>query len=65
MTNEIIFLIEDAPEGGLIAKALGESVFTEDEYLEEVKINIREAVENHFDEGQHPKIIRLHYVKKK
>ncbi len=63
MVNEIIFLVEDAPEGGYIAKALGESIFTEGETLDELRSNIREAVENHFDPGTHPKIIRLHYVK--
>ena len=61
--KEIIFLIEEAAEGGLVAKALGESIFTEGETLEEVKSNIKEAVECHFDEANLPKLIRLHIVK--
>jgi predicted RNase H-like HicB family nuclease len=61
--KEIIFLIEEAAEGGFIAKALGESIFTEGETLEEVKSNIREAVECHFDEANLPNLIRLHIVK--
>ncbi len=61
--NEIIFLIEEALEGGYTAKALGESIFTEGETVEELKNNIKEAVECHFDEGKKPKIIRLHWVK--
>jgi predicted RNase H-like HicB family nuclease len=61
--KEIIFLIEEAAEGGFVAKALGESIFTEGETLEEVKSNIKEAVECHFDEANLPNLIRLHIVK--
>ena len=60
---EIIFVVEEAPEGGLTAKALGESIFTEAETVDELKINVREAVECHFDPEAMPKIIRLHMVK--
>lgn len=60
--NEIIFLIESAPEGGYTAKALGHSIFTEGESSEDLKANIREAVLAHFEEGKHPKIVRMHYV---
>lgn len=61
--KEIIFLVEEAIEGGFTAKALGESIFTEGETLEEVKSNIKEAVECHFEEAELPKLIRLHIVK--
>lgn len=60
--NEIIFLIEEAPEGGYTARALGESIFTEADTVAELHANIRDAVHCHFDEGQGPKIIRLHFV---
>ncbi|MGH2566247.1 MAG: hypothetical protein ACRDE5_17135 [Ginsengibacter sp.] len=61
--TEIIFIAEDAPEGGLIARALGESIFTEADTVEELKANVKEAVECHFDTDSMPKIIRLHMVK--
>jgi hypothetical protein len=61
--NEIFFLVEEAPEGGYTARALGESIFTEADTLEELKINVREAVHCHFEEDTLPKIIRLHMVK--
>ena len=63
--TEIIFLVEDAEEGGFIARALGESIFTEAETVEELKFNIKEAIECHFDDGDEnkPKIIRMHMVK--
>jgi predicted RNase H-like HicB family nuclease len=57
--NELIFLVEEAPEGGYTARALGESIFTEADDLEELRRNVREAVECHFEDGQGPKMIRL------
>ena len=60
--NEIFFLVEEAPEGGYAAKALGESIFTEADTLEELHANVRDAVRCHFDEGKAPKMIRLHFV---
>ena len=50
--NELIFLVEEAPEGGFTARALGESIFTEGETLEELRRNVRDAVQCHFEEGQ-------------
>jgi predicted RNase H-like HicB family nuclease len=61
--TEIFFLIEDAPEGGYTARALGESIFTEGDSLEDLRKNVREAVECHFEAGAAPKIIRLHFVR--
>jgi hypothetical protein len=60
--NEIFFLVEEAPEGGYAAKALGESIFTEADTLDELHVNVRDAVRCHFDEGKAPKMIRLHFV---
>jgi hypothetical protein len=60
---EIVFLIEEAPEGGYTAKALGYSIYTEADTWEALKIAIQDAVECHFDEDQKPKIIRLHYLR--
>jgi hypothetical protein len=60
--NEIIFLVEEAPEGGYSARALGESLFTEAEDLAELHANVRDAVVCHFDPDRMPKIIRLHFV---
>jgi hypothetical protein len=57
--NEIIFLVEEAPEGGYSARALGESLFTEAEDLAELHANVRDAVVCHFDPDRMPKMIRL------
>lgn len=56
--NEIIFVVDELAEGGYAARALGESIFTEGETLEEIRRNVREAVECHFDEADLPRIIR-------
>jgi hypothetical protein len=63
MVQEIIFLVEEAQEGGYTARAIGYSIFTEGESLEEIRRNVREAVRCHFEEGKVPQIIRLHIVK--
>ena len=51
MAKEIIFLVEDAPEGGYTAQALGSSIFTEADTWEELKQSVRDAVQCHFDEA--------------
>ncbi|MCW3125876.1 MAG: hypothetical protein JWO03_1534 [Bacteroidetes bacterium] len=61
--NEIIFLVEEADEGGYIAKALGESIFTQSETIAELKELVKDAVKCHFDLANMPKMIRLHFVK--
>jgi len=60
---EIIFIVAEEPEGGFSARALGESIVTQAEDLESLKVAVRDAVLCHFDEGQAPRMIRLHLVK--
>jgi len=61
--SEIIFIVENADEGGYTAKALGHSIFTEGETLDELKENVKDAIRCHFDEKEIPHIVRLHIVK--
>lgn len=61
--SELIFVVEEAPEGGYIARALGQSIFTEADTLAELPGKVREAVRCHFEEGKAPKIVRLHHVR--
>jgi predicted RNase H-like HicB family nuclease len=61
--SEIIFEIrEDETEGGFVARALGHSIVTQAETWEELRTNVKEAVRCHFEEGQAPRVIRLHRV---
>lgn len=61
--KEIVFLVEEAPEGWLSACALGESIFTQAESIEALREEVRDAVCCHFGENNGPSVIRLHYVK--
>ena len=63
MKNEIIFYIEDSIDGGYEAKALGYSIFTEGETIEELKENIKDSVLCHFEENNLPHVIKLHFVR--
>jgi hypothetical protein len=59
--KEIVFLIEEDPDGGYKARGLGYSIFTQGETVGELKENILDALKCHFDdEADIPKIIRLH-----
>lgn len=59
--NEIIFVVEDAPEGGYLARALGHSIFTEADDLPGLHQNVRDAVRCHFEDGQTPAMVRLQF----
>jgi hypothetical protein len=59
----VIFLVQEAPEGGLTARALGESIFTEADGIAELHDRVRDAVRCHYAEDQIPKVIRLHFVR--
>ena len=61
--SELVFLVEEAPEGGFIARALGAPVFTEADTLDELRQAIRDAVHCHFEPGQEPRVLRLHVVR--
>jgi hypothetical protein len=61
--SEIIFSVQESPEGGYQARALGYSIFTEADTLDELKTMIRDAVSCHFENGEKPSVIRLHMVK--
>ena len=61
--TEIVFLVEEAPEGGFTARALGASIFTEADDMASLHVNVRDAVRCHFEPDQLPKVIRLHFVR--
>lgn len=62
MVKEIIFLVEEAPEGGYTARALGHSIFTEADAWDELKAEIQDALHAHFEDSERPNIVRLHLV---
>ena len=60
--TELVFLVEEAPEGGYTARALGTSIVTEADDLAGLREAVRAAVRCHFDPAETPKLLRLHLV---
>ena len=60
--EEIIFLVEESPEGGFTAKGLGVSIFTDADTMEALRDAVKDAVHCHFDDEK-KRLIRLHVVK--
>ena len=58
--SEIIFSVQESPEGGYEANALGYSIHTQAETLSELKEALKDAVRCHFGDADQPKLIRLH-----
>ena len=63
MSKELIFLVEEAPEGGYLAQALGHSIYTEADTWQELRVAVQDAVMCHFAEVQRPAMVRLHVVR--
>ena len=61
--DEVIFLVEEAPEGGYTARALGASIFTEADTVSELREQIRDAVRVHYDEGKRPRVVGPRFVR--
>jgi hypothetical protein len=61
--TEIIFSVQESPEGGYEAHALGHSIHTQAETMDSLRDAVRDAVRCHFDEDTRPAVIRLHSVK--
>jgi hypothetical protein len=63
VAKEVTFLVEGAPEGGYVARALGYAIFAEADSWEDLNRATRDAVQCHFDKGELPDLIRLHAVR--
>lgn len=63
LMTELLFLVEEAPEGGFTARAVGESIFTQADSEAELQDRVRDSVRCHFDEGKAPTLVRLHFVR--
>lgn len=57
--SEIIFVVEESPDGGYSARAVGESIHTQAETIPELHERVRDAVRCHFDDDRAPRLIRL------
>lgn len=63
--SEIIFEVsEDEIDGGYSASALGHGIHTQGQTIEELRCNVKEAVECYFDATmKRPALVRLHFVR--
>jgi hypothetical protein len=62
--SELVFQVEEDADGGFTAKAAGAAIFTEADSIEELRRNVREAVECYYDRpSDMPKVIRLHFIR--
>ena len=61
--NEIHFIVEESAEGGYLARAVGEDIFTEADDLPGLHSQVRDAVRCHFDDDKRPAMIRLHITR--
>jgi len=48
--TEIVFVIEEDPDGGFTAHALAHAIFTEGDNMDALRENVRDAVRGHFDD---------------
>ncbi|MGH7878243.1 MAG: 2-oxoisovalerate dehydrogenase [Candidatus Binataceae bacterium] len=61
--SEIVFAVQESPEGGFEARALGHPIFTQSDTFDELKEMVRDAVSCHFENATRPRLIRLHLVR--
>jgi len=62
MATEIVFVVEEDADGGFVARALGEGIFTQADDMEALRRAVRDAVDCHFPELEsRPGPIRLRF----
>lgn len=61
--SEIIFSVQESAEGGYEAHALGHSIHTQADSMDELRNMLKDAVRCHFEPESMPRVIRLHMVK--
>jgi predicted RNase H-like HicB family nuclease len=61
--KELVFLVEESQDGGYFARAVNQSIFTQADTIEELKLMISDAVHCHFDDNEMPELIHLHVTR--
>ncbi|HEY4113159.1 MAG TPA: hypothetical protein VGM17_03780 [Rhizomicrobium sp.] len=61
--SELVFEVTQEEDGGFSAEALGEGIFTEGDSWDELRANVREAVNAYFFDRPAPERVRLHLVR--
>jgi hypothetical protein len=58
--SELVFEVTQEQDGGFIAEALGENIVTEANTWDQLRANVKEAVEAYYFEEPKPAFLRLH-----
>ena len=61
--KELIFEITQEADGGFVAECLTESIFTQADTWEELRKQVRDAVEGFFFDQPKPEVIHLHFIR--
>jgi hypothetical protein len=61
--NELVFEVIQEADGGFVAEALGESIFTQADTWDELRAQVREAVTAFYFDRPGPVRLRLHLVR--
>jgi hypothetical protein len=59
MATEITFSVQKSLQGGYQASALGHSISAQADTMDELRLNVREAVRRHFGDGESLPLIHL------
>ena len=63
VVNEIVFEVTQEADGGYCAECLTESIFTQGDTWDELRANVKEAVEAFYFERPKPSGVRLHLIR--
>jgi len=61
--TELVFEITQEADGGFVAEALGESIVTQADTWDALRVNVREAVDAFYFDRPAPTRLRLHLVR--
>ena len=61
--DELIFEVTQEADGGYVAECLTENIFTQGDSWEELRSNVKEAVNAFFFDQSAPRRVRLHLVR--
>ena len=61
--NELVFDVTQESDGGFVAEALGESIITQADTWDELRVNVREAVKAFYFDRPAPQRLRLQMVR--
>lgn len=61
--SELVFEVTEEADGGFVAECLTESIVTQGDNWDELRANVKDAVEGYFFDCAKPQAIRLHLVR--